>query len=503
MAPAEGAGQATGGKVPSPSTDWGEAFLTSTRTTVRRFSVLVSVLRSSLASLASLAAPGIRAAVAIGFVATTATACYPNPNDLDGSGAMSGGSTGTGSGGKTGGGGGKSAAGGSTSTVGTGGAVASSGGLTGTAGRAATGGSTGGGGKAGATGGSSGGGSGGTTTTCTNPMFPVLCPASGSIPSSCWATGTQCTTVKACDGGALAACASAALHPVCGTSWCVGDTVTTLAQASCGRLQACAPHSFAYNYTSMATCVAALEVSWGIYSSSLPDTGWTNATRTACASALSAQTCANYLDAPVAACQVLGTRSSGSACVIDDQCVSLRCVYASGASCGQCAPRGAVGVACSNDGDCGTSLVCASSGTCVTAVGLGGACNATTAPCRYSLSCRSGVCSTPGQAGTVCADNEDCDIANGFLCNGTTLKCGATTSGTTCGSNADGSVRTCASRGFCNSDGTCRASAKEGEACNDSTGPLCVRPAFCSAGTCLVTKAPIPDCPIANMSLLP
>jgi hypothetical protein len=117
-------------------------------------------------------------------------------------------------------------------------------------------------------------------------------------------------------------------------------------------------------------------------------------------------------------------------------------------------------------------------------VGAGAACNPATTPCRYSLSCRGGVCSTPGGLGTACADHEDCDDRNGYLCNFTTGRCGAATGGNVCNvSAADGSVQFCSADGYCTTAGTCIPAAADNQPCS-ATGAQCVYPAACIAGTC-------------------
>jgi hypothetical protein len=81
------------------------------------------------------------------------------------------------------------------------------GGMPGTGGRAATGGMMGTGGTMMGTGGmmmgtggmmmGTGGMAGGA---CTNPMFPVACPAHGGVAADCWAAGVDCNTIIQCAG---------------------------------------------------------------------------------------------------------------------------------------------------------------------------------------------------------------------------------------------------------------------------------------------------------------
>lgn len=96
----------------------------------------------------------------------------------------------------------------------------------GAAGSGGAGGSSGSGGKgdsggAGGNGGSGGaGGAGSSGNSCTNPSYPVLCPATGSVPASCWSSGTVCSTVADCNG-TYKACSSTNEHVDCNTKTCV------------------------------------------------------------------------------------------------------------------------------------------------------------------------------------------------------------------------------------------------------------------------------------------
>jgi hypothetical protein len=51
-------------------------------------------------------------------------------------------------------------------------------------------------------------GTGGTSGTCTDPMFPVRCPARAGVDAGCWETGVDCKAVVQCANGDQLACKS-------------------------------------------------------------------------------------------------------------------------------------------------------------------------------------------------------------------------------------------------------------------------------------------------------
>ena len=263
----------------------------------------------------------------------------------------------------------------------------------------------------------------------------------------------------------------------------------------CDRLQTCAPRRLTQVFGTLAICQSRLRLT--IQSVlALPDIGWTAPVLTACASAQRTQTCTDFDDGKLpAACDVAGTRTNGRGCRGADQCASLRC-SATGMGCGQCLARGGAGATCASDDDCQRAFICAvgtGGGSCVTPGSAGALCNATSAPCRYSLSCRSGTCATPGIGGAVCSDHEDCDDRNGWLCNGTTGRCGLASGGTTCNTSAtDGTVQYCSDDGTCSATGACIPAAADNQACA-VTGAACLPPATCMAGLCALPSTA--DCP--------
>jgi hypothetical protein len=74
------------------------------------------------------------------------------------------------------------------------------------------------GGPGGGYGGSGGGG--GTPSACSDPAYPVSCPAHGDVPAICWSPGTDCSTLTKC-GDQFRSCTSATSHFDCAAMRCI------------------------------------------------------------------------------------------------------------------------------------------------------------------------------------------------------------------------------------------------------------------------------------------
>jgi hypothetical protein len=150
------------------------------------------------------------------------------------------------------------------------------------------------------------------------------------------------------------------------------------------------------------------------------------------------------------------------------------------------------------DSDCQRGLVCGQK-KCVVPLPLGGACS-DSRPCRRSLLCRGSVCRAKAQVGEPCAEHDEC--AGGLLCNFEKSACGvATVSPTRCSSReSDGTVLFCAGGTTCEqSNNMCVANAGDGQTCVEDGTPDCLWPAFCSSGTCRISR-PV-DCPAVPMDM--
>ena len=257
----------------------------------------------------------------------------------------------------------------------------------------------------------------------------------------------------------------------------------------CTQYTHCHPLGFGETFTDVAQCHDRMET----YCTSIllgeSDTGWTKAKLAGCVAGWRGVACNVWNDDPSIlpgdACAVPGARAAGASCFRDLQCASRHCGFTADAGCGTCGPRGGAGQACTYGTDCQAGFGCSANNACAAWGSAGDTCDGDH-PCHLSLSCTGGHCVAPGGPGTVCTDSADCDGAQGLLCNFTTQHCGqAIGTAAVCDSHeADGKVRYCYASGICDSNaGTCTASTGEGQACDDTQGPRCVWPAFCSTVT--------------------
>ena len=290
--------------------------------------------------------------------------------------------------------------------------------------------------------------------------------------------------------------------------------------ARCQRLAACSTADLSKRWADEMTCEARQLIQCDA-SLSAKDTGATAATVTACASAIPAESCPQFLGVdPADAClPATGTRAIGAACEYSGQCQSSFCAVASDAVCGTCAPVPAAGDSCAQSG-CGPTMVCvASTMTCQVPVAAQGSCSADL-PCAVGYACV-GASAATGVMGTCTAEVEaagspcdpkratgpDCDADAGLTCDATTSMCVAqpiVAAGQACG-NVSGVQTRCAAGATCikptgSQTGTCTAPAADGAACDTVAGPGCLYPAKCvvgsaggTAGTCELPGDPSCD----------
>ena len=136
--------------------------------------------------------------------------------------AASGGATSAAGGGATsaaGGGATSAGGGGATSAAGGGATSAAGGGATSAAGGGATSSTDGSSAISVSTGGTPGTSSDGGVNACSNPSYPMYCPAAGSVEAGCWASGTVCSTITSCSG-VPKACSSSNKKVFCGGPDC-------------------------------------------------------------------------------------------------------------------------------------------------------------------------------------------------------------------------------------------------------------------------------------------
>jgi hypothetical protein len=363
------------------------------------------------------------AVLALGAAGLLGLAC-PNPDDLRVSSSGSGGST-AGTGGSTGGAGGAGGAGGMGGS--------STGGATGTGGTTSGGaggrGGTGGGAPAGGTGGAGTGGTGG---------------AGGS--------GGE-THEQACTrfGNALAA-----------------------------AFFRCSPFIVQFSYGSQAAHAERLKLDCTLRD--LPGINFPPRPFDACLMAIANRGCADlFNDGLPAACQAPGQGADGTSCTAGDQCRSLWCLLPANGGCGQCGRPPAAGEPCFM-GVCPPGLTCTErSQVCIRPAGRGTPCDSDR-PCQATLACLNGVCGDRLPAGADCSPADECNLFGGVVCSPDGL-CTQVTVGPTCGF-VGGGVQFCAASGFCRQQTCTPPGRNNGDACNTTTGPLCLWPAECTGATC-------------------
>ena len=239
-----------------------------------------------------------------------------------------------------------------------------------------------------------------------------------------------------------------------------------------------------------------------------PGTGTTPSAMTACAAAITAQSCGAFRTGLPAACVAKGSRGAGQACRYDAQCQSSFCSVPVGSpQCGTCQPSAAEGEACDPSvANCANGLVCADSGCtsdgspcsgtrqtiCVSPREEGEACHVS-ADCVPPLRCFQDLCVMPAELGGPCTGN-GCDDTGALYCassadGGSSTCVGASFAavGAACNSISQSPVL-CEGSGSCRSltgtaadVGKCAAPAADGQSCIDA---LCVPPAACVSGIC-------------------
>ncbi len=312
------------------------------------------------------------------------------------------------------------------------------------------------------------------------------------------------------------------------------------AHARCIQLQSCSATDLQLRYGSESTCETR-ETDNCTTSLAEPLNGNTPAAVEACAGAYAGWACADYLNdtnIPPACQQQLGPIIDGGSCAIDGQCQSGFCAIPPGSSCGACSGVPKPGDSCAELTSCGPGLACTTDTVLCVAFGARGSACGKGALCGVGLSCvgadlsngTQGTCRQAGETlGAPCDPTEQlgagCDRNTGLACNsgakeadagpegateggaddaGTTGDAGSAgrtcqavivaSAGQPCGDDIDEQPVYCEADGVCTgasgtTPGTCTAAAADGAACNAATGPGCLIPARCIAGTCQYSGA--------------
>lgn len=235
-------------------------------------------------------------------------------------------------------------------------------------------------------------------------------------------------------------------------------------------------------------------------------TGATPASASACAAAVAAEACADYLsgkDLPECGA-IPGMLDAGAGCATSSQCMTAHCAIRRGSLCGTCGTPPLAGDNCT-DFPCGPGLACGANDKCAPPVASGGECDRNR-PCDAGLGCvgTAMMGTTPGKcqplvamAGAACdpmrRTTAACDLRLGLYCDPMSRTCAMLTlaaPGGTCGAVA-GMLVGCSAGAACDAPpmtmgmpatGTCIAAAAEAGACDTDKGPPCLFPALCETG---------------------
>lgn len=282
---------------------------------------------------------------------------------------------------------------------------------------------------------------------------------------------------------ALAACSSRASCGHRAASASAEQACTDWATRYCDRLTFCAPVSVQIDYGDVTQCIAR---SKPVCAAALKarGTGANPSNLATCAQAYASASCDDVVVAkPPEACNVAGSRASGTACGDDAQCSgpSGYCRIAADQNCGTCATLGPIGAACDSARDCQYGLVCFF--TCMAPVAQGAACDGMTRQCPETLVCFNYTCSAHAQRGETCDPHADnCDRDHGLFCHPLEKVCSPYAMadvGGPCGTGTICKAGSCATS-------TCVANAADGASCDARFGPVCSAPARCVNGHCQV-----------------
>ena len=298
----------------------------------------------------------------------------------------------------------------------------------------------------------------------------------------------------------------------------IASACASLAQAYCSRFSACDPLDFGVVYGDAKTCedrVSTVDCT-GEFSS--PGTPATPDNKRACAAAVAAQTCDDWLTGNPADCELRGSSAKGAGCEYDSQCQTGFCKRPSGSWCGTCQSQGAAGDTCDpNEDSCGSRLRCADV-NCSTPIADGGSCDGvrtwscvqptpqggscvTPAQCVPGFLCENGTCSPGKQLGEPCENGVTCALSAALYCalpaDGgaeTCVQAVFVSSGASC---APGAGILCAASGVCRDAkgrpsevGTCSPAAGDNQSCGATP---CLPPAMCVNGQCQ-GPPPAADC---------
>jgi len=191
-----------------------------------------------------------------------------------------------------------------------------------------------------------------------------------------------------------------------------------LAASRCKMQQSCDPRGFEFVWADLATCTARTQLTCPIVAAA-PGSGYTGDNVEACARAMSATSCEDFMNnIGPAACRIRGTLPLGAGCIDDAQCAGAGNYCLLGGPCGWCTARNPISDfgTCGDNAGCLDGLICSLS-MCAVPLPPGSACDLTH-PCAWPYTCISGVCALPTLGeGALCNVNEKaCDWNQRLIC---------------------------------------------------------------------------------------
>jgi len=263
-------------------------------------------------------------------------------------------------------------------------------------------------------------------------------------------------------------------------------------EAICDKLDECVPLFNELLFGDVETCAKRQGLTC-TKAMMAPGSTVTPAQARTCIEALDDTTCEQifYRNTPMS-CRFMGTRAAGLACTDDSQCQSGHCQRPNATMCGMCGMPGGAGADCTEDDDCGQSLICHEDDKkCVAPAGTGMACN-DAVPCRVGLRCAGGTCMPQlNTEGADCEEEDDCNNTLGLFCNPFSNKCSEVEvagPGEDCGL-VNNEVVICRNLAECVTAGgalagKCGPVAGDGQACDENTP--CQEPAECIEDVCKI-----------------
>jgi hypothetical protein len=275
------------------------------------------------------------------------------------------------------------------------------------------------------------------------------------------------------------------------------------ASAHCDRLARCTASAILrLTYGDRPSCVDAQGATC-LAERASPGSRMTARDLSACAAAIAAQSCDDYLTAqPLPACDFAGSKDDGVPCRFGAQCTSGSCAVAVDRACGNCTPRPRAGDSCFAT-SCGPGLSC--NGLTCTAFTIGAPCDHLSQRCAQGLSCVGGSTLAPDQVGACTPDLSvegaacdpvgatipACDLRLGLYCSPAKKRCaryGFASTGGRC-NELDDDIVLCDRSAIC-TDGvegqmvvsTCSPTGRPGESCSPDT-IACEAPAECVTTT--------------------